>query len=1275
MQSADVPSPSEPVSAPARRSRLRVWAQRVLLTGAGLVLTLVLALSFVLHSFDRPWLKSRLVEAAHTRAGLDLDYRGLEIGAHGMHLLDLAVQSPSELRAFAPVLVHVGRVDVGWSLRRLLSRAPTIDRVSVADVDVTIVVDEHGRTSFDALAPPAPTVPAGPQAVSTPLSRLAASVLHAPLPLGSLELLRVRAAIVRTTEGSVRERAVLTGFEARATTNRQPELGSVINLDLGTQVSPLALDLVRAVENVETHARGALWLQVALSSSVLTVAVDARVAEQSFAPTVDTDHWLHAELTARFDGPGSRTVVTIDKALAGDGSVTAAGVVDIQDDGEILVRHAAGHVDGARVLAWLPAGLVPLALERGDLRYEVSSLVAGAHPRLKDGGIASADAEVARLALHLPDGPVTLDRATVSLKALPDPDGALSLHGSIKAGRLEVATRAAHVVADDIELDVLGGRRDDGSIDGRADVRAARLAVHSESPITLYNDHVDIAVKGLVPGPLGLLSTRGDVTIASEVGALEAHMAAAEMRIGGLRLRGHTVLTGHAPYAVDIDAPMEHLHFVEEGGRVLADSTARIQGSLRNAVIDGERPRASPCVAHLAVDLGDLNAVLDLTKRTDDADYDVHASTPSLSVARPWIPRAALGEAPWDRIGVALTSSGHIEGMFHAPKIHHTSEIAIERGAFGDLSAAKVVLNIESRGDAVHHEGKGEIHTSRLVWPGLVAADDHATFAFSLDRERRAFEAAVDVLGRAVVSVHAKASFDAEARAIPYEVEAHLSKLASVAPLLGAVPALAGFDVSSLALALSSRGILSGVIGAIGRDGVVVLDGHPSASAVLVGSADLALDGFRWSRGDTSLAASKATWHGDFSGEVAKRKLDSHLEVGALHVGVGPKSADLRQLVDNATIAVGDDLTDPTLEVKDRVSLASAEQDFVPGYPVGELTLGVAAECVHDGILHRADLKLVNLASGTTLDLSGNLELAAFRRKLSMTVALGQDLGRLSGAPERFLGHGQAGLDATVTSPDLATFRVRATVKARDVSLKLPRAAVEVEGANGEIPITVALAVGKNGVELRPDDARSVYSMLRFADQHPLLTRSGFLSVTSLKTRFATIAPLVGNVAIERNVISLRQFEVGVRQGTITGQLAVAWDGPKSTAELHVRATGVRSSHGEPFDGNVAVVVSAADRTVEGRADVLRIGQRHLLDLLDLADASRTDPGMNRIRSALGFGYPDRLRLSFDHGFANARLELGGLARMITIGELRGIPMGPIIDSMLASATDPKAAQ
>jgi hypothetical protein len=293
-----------------------------------------------------------------------------------------------------------------------------------------------------------------------------------------------------------------------------------------------------------------------------------------------------------------------------------------------------------------------------------------------------------------------------------------------------------------------------------------------------------------------------------------------------------------------------------------------------------------------------------------------------------------------------------------------------------------------------------------------------------------------------------------------------------------------------------------------------------------------------------------------------------------------------------------------------------------------------------------------------------------------VNASLDQDLGRLSRIPERMTGHGKLAIEANVTSPDFAHYLVRAAVKGQNVDVELARAGYALEAANGEVPITVALELGDQGLVIARSRTRNAYSMLRFADQLPLLRRSGFLSIKRLKTPFVSIAPLVGNLEVEQTFVSLRQFEMGVRGGNITGQCGLDWDGPNSTLELHVRASGVQSSHGEPFDGNIAVVISAADRTIDGRAEVLRIGERHLLDLLDLQDPLHVDGAMNRIRSALKFGYPDSLRLVFDHGFASAHLELGGLARLASIGELRGIPMGPIVDRMIAQmASGPDAKE
>ncbi|HWL86219.1 MAG TPA: hypothetical protein VNO21_10475, partial [Polyangiaceae bacterium] len=152
---------------------------------------------------------------------------------------------------------------------------------------------------------------------------------------------------------------------------------------------------------------------------------------------------------------------------------------------------------------------------------------------------------------------------------------------------------------------------------------------------------------------------------------------------------------------------------------------------------------------------------------------------------------------------------------------------------------------------------------------------------------------------------------------------------------------------------------------------------------------------------------------------------------------------------------------------------------------------------------------------------------------------------------------------------------------------------------------------------------------------------------------------------IEQNIISLRQFEMGIRGGRVTGLCVLDWNGEESTLNMHVRADGVKSSHGEPFSGSAALEVSAGEHSIDGRADILQIGKRHFIDILDVLDPFHADSAINRVRSALRFGYPDRLRVTFNHGFASVHVTFGGLAGLASVGDIRGRPMGPLIDRFI----------
>ncbi len=1205
----------------------------------GLAALAVLAVYVVLHSLDAPWLKRRVQTLARA-AGVEVDYGAVRVGLlTGAEIDGLVVQSPAEIRAFAPELVRVGRVRAEWSLRSLFKHeGPPLRRLSVSDVTVTVVVDEHGRTSFDALPSSPPTSPPAP---AVPLSRQA-SQLETALPFGDIDVDRVTLALVRTEEGHVVERTELRGVgltvSAMPAGQTEPAgsaapagsavKASRVKMALGSSGKPLDLALTRQRDGAKAgEGRAKLWLAIDATSTAVTAALDVRMIDQSFAPSVAADHWLHAEARARFDAAAGRTEITLDHTEAGDGAATVEAAIAIPDTGDPIVRHAQGDVDLARLLAWVPAGLVPVTAERARIHFQAESLAA-------PGGVAGR--------------------------------GAITLAG------VRYEAGANRVAADDVAIDFDGQQASDGAVTGHVGARFTRVALEGISPVVARDGHVELRVANVHVDAGDPLATRGDVALSADVASIDASTKTSRAVADGLALRAHTLLDGHARYAVEVDAPMSRLRLLDHG-RTLVDAKAHVDARLHGVQIDVARPIASRGVAKLDVDLGDVQVGLDATKGADALDYALHATAKTLSAARPFLTPALASVAPWDRIGVAIQSTGHVEHLAGGnPAIDQKTELDLDAPAFETVAARSLSLKLHSKGTALRHDAEGDLRVQALTFAGANASDDHVTLTASIDREHASpslrFQIATD--GRAGVNLTASASFDPARRAVTYAIDGHLDGLAKLAPFAARVHGLEGFDLAQLDVGLASKGDLLGIVTGVGRDGTIQLAPHPTLTAAVVGKTDLHVAHFRWERGDTEIVSPAIVWHVDMHADGARRVVDSHLEVDSLHLAFGENEVDLAGIRDDSSVGVKGDLADPETDLTQHLAVRALRQDALPQYPIGDLTFALSAERDREGIVHLAQMKLSNGTGGTTAAVTGNVELGEGRHTLSVTTSLTQDLSRLTGAPATFRGKGNLAAEANITSPDLSLFRVHAALKGKDVTIDMPRAGIALETANGEVPITVTLDVGANGVALRPDEKRSPYSMLRFADQHPLLSRSGFLSIARLKTPWVEIAPLVGNLEIQQNVISLRQFEMGVRNGTITGQFGLDWDGAKSTLELHVRATGVQSSHGEPFDGNIAVVVSAGDRTVEGRAEILRIGERHLLDLLDLQDPMHVDPAMNRIRTALTLGYPDRLRLVFDHGFASARLELGGIARLISIGELRGIPMGPIVDKLLAPMLD-----
>jgi hypothetical protein len=322
-----------------------------------------------------------------------------------------------------------------------------------------------------------------------------------------------------------------------------------------------------------------------------------------------------------------------------------------------------------------------------------------------------------------------------------------------------------------------------------------------------------------------------------------------------------------------------------------------------------------------------------------------------------------------------------------------------------------------------------------------------------------------------------------------------------------------------------------------------------------------------------------------------------------------------------------------------------------------------------DGLIRILDLNLKNRSGGTSLALLGGIDLGAEQRRIALRANLAQDLARFSRRADRFVGRGKASLELQVQSPDLRVFHTKALLRLEDAYLDLPDYRVSLAAIDGELPVRCDLTVGRDGVQLARTVEVNPYTTLRFADQHPLLSERSFLSMARATTPFFSVAPFAANVEVEQNIFSLSQLEMGLRGGRITGNGLFEYRGANSKLHADIRASGVRSSHGEPFDGNASLVVDLSDRSIEGRADILRIGRRHLLDLLDLQDPRRADADLNRIRQALAVGYPDRVNIAFKHGFVSAGVSFGGFAQLLSVGDVHGIPVGPLMERVVQSFT------
>ncbi|HVT06728.1 MAG TPA: hypothetical protein VHO67_04700 [Polyangia bacterium] len=1210
---------------PARRWRR--WAARLALAFAAVLVLVAVAVAVVLGSLDAPWMKARVQRIARDSAGIDLDYRALKVRLFsGVWLDGLVVATPAPLASLTPELARIDHLEATWSLSSLLGGGPKIRTVVIDGVSVALAQDAAGRTSLDLLGtgPRAPEKPSPP----TPLSRLAAKIFSGAAPVGRLDVTRVQAASVRAAADGTVQRDSVRGLQVSLATRPAPG-GWAATVGLGSASTPLAVEIARQGP-ATAAARLALALTANGAPDGFSLATDVRVVSQDLV-SVQVSELVHVDAAVKPDPAHGRTAVQLSRLAAADGALVVSLAADVPDAAAgtqvLSVLAADAHVDVAHLLGALPKGTVPASLDGGAVQLHVAHLeLVGNTPRLTAGGEARLDVDLPRARLAAPAGTVSVDGVQVGVAATPAPDGRLDARVSLRVADAGATGQT------------------------RAAVRGFRLQLRAD---------------GLRIDPASPAASTGALKVEGGVASLDLRTPAMRAAVDRLGLRFDATLSGRPPYAANLQIPVEGLRLFDGRGRALFGNPARVALSLSHVQPDAQRPAASRGDLQATIALGPVNASVDAHKRADDVDVDLAVKADTLAAVRPFLPPDLARQVDWDRVSVDLQTKAHAERLSGAaPLLRQETNLRVDGLRAGRSGAHHLALRLRSDGDARRHEADLSLSAEGLALDGRASPDVRLQLTARADRREPSGKLHLDVDGPGHLVLDASAAVAGGSRRLDADVDLKVERLtlgAALRPLLGAE----GVDLRRTSARVQAHAALTGLIDRVGRGGEVRLAGDPARTAG--GNADLTVHVAELGvvAGATQVALGALDWKVGLRGAAGRRReFSSDLRLAHVRLASGEQKLELAALQDTTAAALtGDPATGPA-ELTNQLALTGLQQDVAPFFPTEAITLDLAARRQADGLIQLSQVRLTDAKAGTSLVLGGAVDLGTDRR-LSVRGRFDQDLARLRPLPQGIAATGRVGLSFDVDSPDLEAFRTHALLTMDRVDLRAPAAGVVVEGADAQIPVDFRVVSGPKGFKI-PREARvNPYASLRFIDQEPLQAQSSFLSIARVTTPFVTIAPLAGNLSIDQNVLSLGQLEMGVRGGHVTGQCTLDWRGDDAKLETHIRASGVQSSHGEPFDGDAALVISTGERTIEGRAQILRIGKRHLLDLLDVADPHRTDAAMNRVRHALLLGYPDQVRIAFSHGFASARVTLGGLASLIRIDEIRGIPTGSLLDKVL----------
>jgi translocation and assembly module TamB len=532
------------------------------------------------------------------------------------------------------------------------------------------------------------------------------------------------------------------------------------------------------------------------------------------------------------------------------------------------------------------------------------------------------------------------------------------------------------------------------------------------------------------------------------------------------------------------------------------------------------------------------------------------------------------------------------------------------------------------------------------------------------------------------VGLDLDASFERASERLKYALALSAEKLEAFAGVAQKVDARAArIELGGARLMASARGDLAGVLRAPPGELPAPVE-NPLGKARGEQTAKLELAGLDYRGPDGTLRVPELAFEIESTHRAEQGgNANARLALSALDFAGGGRSIELRGL-DQKLVATFERAPDQGLvDVHGSLALDSAEQSWLPGYPVKKLALSTNVQIDRLRSIYLRELVLDNPASGSSLQAAGTLELLAQgtpasgktivgREALSFEGRLQQEMATLEQLELASHASGTVLVPFRLESGGLIGYRLLATIEAKQVSFVRKDGTLAIDGLNGSIPIVEEFALLPSGPVISAGPRTSPLSDTRFFDVHPFLSQNDYVTARSLNLGgLAPLGPIAANVRVERSDFVIDQLQTGYRGGQIVGQVRVGWRDGDPIVRLRLNATGVRSGKSQDvFDANTALTFVPAAMTLDGKMQIVRASREHLEDILDVLDPFHEAANANRVRRALALGYPKFVRFQLHDGAVDTKVELGGIAGLVRIDEIRAVPLGPILQKYVAPA-------